>query len=38
MTTSGGATPGRARSNALAEIPLPWLSKFIMVKLLVNIF
>jgi len=31
---SGGATPGRPRANALAEIPPPWLqSKVVIIKL-----
>jgi len=32
----GSATPGRARANAVAEIPLPWQSKVVIIKLYIN--
>ena len=35
---SGGATSGRARANALAEILPPWQSKVLIIKLYINIF
>ena len=31
--TSGSATPRRAWANALAEIPPPWQSKVVRIKL-----
>jgi len=34
----GSVTPGRARANALAEIPLPWQSKVVIIKLNKKIF
>ena len=34
----GGATPGRAKANALAEILPPWQSKVVVIKLYTKIF
>ena len=37
--SNGGATPGRAKANALAEIPLAlWQSKVVTIKLYIKIF
>jgi len=33
---SGGATPWRARANALAEISPPWQSKVVIIKLYIS--
>jgi len=35
---SGGATSGRARAIVLAEIPPPWQSKPVIVKLYIKYF
>jgi len=38
LELSGGATPGHARANALAEISPPWQSKVVIIKLYIKIF
>ena len=37
VNVSGGATPGRAMANALAEIRPPWQSKVVIIKLHIKI-